>query len=187
MRTMEELPDAAARSPARSTSWGDKWALLVAARDRPGEQALQRHPGRTGAPRERLSARLSALVDAGVLETPQYSDAPPRSSYHLTPAGRDLLRSCRRSAVGRPVGRRHAAARAAPPRPSDRPALGVPDLRRADGRRRRDSGGDVRVLASRPHRPVGSSGAGSAAEGRRGQCMDSAGADTCSLAARTDA
>jgi hypothetical protein len=30
-------------------------------------------------------------VAAGVLERRQYSDAPPRSGYHLTASGRDLL------------------------------------------------------------------------------------------------
>jgi DNA-binding HxlR family transcriptional regulator len=45
----------------------------------------------TGAPRDRLTARLTALVEAGVLERRPYSTAPPRSGYHLTPAGRDLL------------------------------------------------------------------------------------------------
>ncbi len=45
----------------------------------------------TGAPRERLSARLTALVESGVLQRRQYSESPPRAGYHLTPAGRDLL------------------------------------------------------------------------------------------------
>ena len=45
---------------------------------------MARDPGR------RLR-RLSALVDAGVLERRPYSTAPPRSGYHLTASGRDLL------------------------------------------------------------------------------------------------
>ena len=45
----------------------------------------------TGAPRDRLTARLHDLVDAGVLERRPYSTAPPRSEYHLTESGRDLL------------------------------------------------------------------------------------------------
>jgi DNA-binding HxlR family transcriptional regulator len=44
----------------------------------------------TGAPRDRLAARLRALVEAGVLEKRQYQDSPPRSGYHLTRAGREL-------------------------------------------------------------------------------------------------
>lgn len=44
----------------------------------------------TGAPRDRLAARLKVLVEAGVLERRQYQDSPARSDYHLTPAGRAL-------------------------------------------------------------------------------------------------
>lgn len=44
----------------------------------------------TGAPRDRLTARLKDLVSAGVLETRQYQDSPPRFDYHLTQAGREL-------------------------------------------------------------------------------------------------
>lgn len=44
----------------------------------------------TGAPRDRLTARLKALVVAGVLERRPYQDSPPRSDYHLTRAGREL-------------------------------------------------------------------------------------------------
>jgi DNA-binding HxlR family transcriptional regulator len=45
----------------------------------------------TGAPRDRLTVRLNSLVEAGVLEKRPYSTAPPRSDYHLTEAGRDLV------------------------------------------------------------------------------------------------
>lgn len=45
----------------------------------------------TGAPRDRLTARLNDLVEVGVLERRPYSTAPPRSSYHLTKSGRDLI------------------------------------------------------------------------------------------------
>jgi HxlR-like helix-turn-helix len=48
-------------------------------------------PGGAGAPRDRLSARPSALVGAGVLARRPYSSAPPRSGYHLTEGRRDLL------------------------------------------------------------------------------------------------
>ena len=44
----------------------------------------------TGAPRDRLAARLKALVSDGILERRQYSDAPPRWDYHLTKAGHAL-------------------------------------------------------------------------------------------------
>lgn len=45
----------------------------------------------TGAPRDRLTARLNDLVEVGVLERRQYRAAPPRSGYQLTASGRDLL------------------------------------------------------------------------------------------------
>jgi len=44
----------------------------------------------TGAPRDRLAARLKDLVAAGVLETRQYQYSPIRFDYHLTRAGREL-------------------------------------------------------------------------------------------------
>ena len=44
----------------------------------------------TGAPRDRLAARLHSLVEAGILERREYQSAPPRAEYHLTAAGRDL-------------------------------------------------------------------------------------------------
>jgi DNA-binding HxlR family transcriptional regulator len=44
----------------------------------------------TGAPRDRLAARLRALEAAGILERREYSTAPARYSYHLTPAGKAL-------------------------------------------------------------------------------------------------
>ena len=70
---------------------GDRWALLVVREVFFGHHRFSDILRGTGAPRERLSARLSALVDAGVLERRQYSDAPPRAGYHLTASGRDLL------------------------------------------------------------------------------------------------
>jgi DNA-binding HxlR family transcriptional regulator len=44
----------------------------------------------TGAPRDRLAARLRGLVDSGLVERRPYSDHPRRVEYHLTQAGRDL-------------------------------------------------------------------------------------------------
>ena len=70
---------------------GDRWALLVVREVSFGHHRFSDILRGTGAPRERLSARLSALVDAGVLERRQYSDAPVRAGYHLTESGRDLL------------------------------------------------------------------------------------------------
>ena len=70
---------------------GDRWALLVVREVSMGAHRFTDIARGTGAPRDRLTARLNDLVDVGVLERRQYSDAPPRSGYHLTASGRDLL------------------------------------------------------------------------------------------------
>lgn len=70
---------------------GERWSLLVIREIAWGSHRFSDIARGTGAPRDRLSARLGALVAAGVLEKRPYSESPPRSGYHLTPAGRDLL------------------------------------------------------------------------------------------------
>jgi DNA-binding HxlR family transcriptional regulator len=44
----------------------------------------------TGAPRDRMAARLKQLVDAGVLQRRRYPGARSNSAYHLTESGHDL-------------------------------------------------------------------------------------------------
>ncbi len=70
---------------------GDRWALLVVREVWFGAHRFTDIARGTGAPRDRLAARLNDLVAVGVLERRQYSDAPPRSDYHLTESGRDLV------------------------------------------------------------------------------------------------
>src|SRR4051812_45501038 len=70
---------------------GERWSLLVIREISLGRHRFSEIARGTGAPRDRLSARLSAQVDAGVLERRPYSTAPPRSGYHLTAAGKDLM------------------------------------------------------------------------------------------------
>ncbi|MBE7553476.1 MAG: helix-turn-helix transcriptional regulator [Anaerolineales bacterium] len=71
---------------------GNKWALLII-RDlasgfkRFGE--LQRSMGHIS-PRT-LSARLSTLEEAGIVERRAYAEIPPRVEYSLTEKGRALL------------------------------------------------------------------------------------------------
>ncbi len=69
---------------------GEKWALLAVREAFFGNRRFDEMVRRTGAPRDTLTARLKALVNAGIFERRQYSDHPPRFEYHLTPAGRDL-------------------------------------------------------------------------------------------------
>jgi DNA-binding HxlR family transcriptional regulator len=70
---------------------GERWSLLVVREVALGNHRFSEIARGTGAPRDRLSARLRALVDAGVLERRQYGPSPARAGYHLTAAGRDLL------------------------------------------------------------------------------------------------
>jgi len=69
---------------------GDRWSLLIVRELRFGNHRFSQLATNTGAPRDRLAARLKALVAAGIVEARQYQDAPPRSEYHLTKAGREL-------------------------------------------------------------------------------------------------
>jgi DNA-binding HxlR family transcriptional regulator len=67
---------------------GDRWSLLIVREVSFGNRRFSQIARNTGAPRDRLAARLKSLVDAGVLERHAY--APRREEYRLTDAGRDL-------------------------------------------------------------------------------------------------
>ena len=69
---------------------GERWALLAVRELFWHQHRFSEIQRNTGAPRDVLSARLKALVEAGVVERRQYSERPPRHDYHLTAAGRDL-------------------------------------------------------------------------------------------------
>ena len=70
---------------------GDRWSLLVIREVDLGSHRFTEIRRGTGAPRDRLAARLKALVDSGILRREQYSDAPERFDYHLTDAGHELV------------------------------------------------------------------------------------------------
>ncbi|HEY0533640.1 MAG TPA: helix-turn-helix domain-containing protein [Actinoplanes sp.] len=61
---------------------GDRWALLAVREIAFGNHRFNQIVRNTGAPRDRLAARLKALVEAGVLVRDE--------GYHLTEAGREL-------------------------------------------------------------------------------------------------
>ncbi len=88
---LEDLPGRPCPIAGALEVVGDRWALLVVREVSFGNHRFTDIARGTGAPRDRLSARLADLVDLGVLERRQYSAAPPRSDYHLTASGRDLL------------------------------------------------------------------------------------------------
>jgi DNA-binding HxlR family transcriptional regulator len=70
---------------------GEKWALLAVRELSLGNHRFEAIARNTGAPRDRLAARLRALEQAGVIERRPYSERPPRHEYHLTESGRDLI------------------------------------------------------------------------------------------------
>ena len=69
---------------------GEKWALLAIREISFGNRRFNEIARNTGAPRDRLAARLHSLVEAGILERREYQSTPPRAEYLLTAAGRDL-------------------------------------------------------------------------------------------------
>lgn len=69
---------------------GEKWALLAIREISFGNRRFNEIARNTGAPRDRLAARLHSLVEAGILERREYQSTPPRAEYRLTAAGRDL-------------------------------------------------------------------------------------------------
>jgi len=88
---LDQLPGRACSIAAALEVVGDRWSLLAVREVSFGHHRFSEIVAGTGAPRDRLAARLKALVAAGVLERRQYSAAPVRHDYHLTRAGRDLL------------------------------------------------------------------------------------------------
>jgi DNA-binding HxlR family transcriptional regulator len=69
---------------------GDRWSLLIVREVSFGNGRFTQLVRNTGAPRDRLAARLKTLVDAGILDRHAYQDNPRREEYRLTAAGRDL-------------------------------------------------------------------------------------------------
>jgi DNA-binding HxlR family transcriptional regulator len=67
---------------------GDRWSLLAVREVQLGNHRFSQIVRNTGAPRDRLAARLKSLVDAGILERREYQSR--RFDYHLTQAGREL-------------------------------------------------------------------------------------------------
>lgn len=69
---------------------GERWSLLVVRELLFGVHRFDAIARNTGAPRDRLTARLRSLEETGVVERRAYQQRPPRHEYHLTEAGRDL-------------------------------------------------------------------------------------------------
>ena len=69
---------------------GEWWTLLILRDSFLGVTRFDEWQRRLGIARNVLSARLDALVEAGVLERRQYQEHPPRDEYVLTRKGTDL-------------------------------------------------------------------------------------------------
>ena len=71
---------------------GDRWAFLILREAHNGVTRFETFRDRLGIARNILTARLTALVDAGILERVPYQEEGSRTrwSYELTSAGQDL-------------------------------------------------------------------------------------------------
>ncbi len=69
---------------------GERWSLLVVREISLGANTFNEIVAGTGAPRDRIAARLKSLVDAGIVERAAYRTAPQRFEYRLTKSGEEL-------------------------------------------------------------------------------------------------
>lgn len=70
---------------------GDWWTPLIVRDVYLGVNRFDDLVEDLGISRNLLTARLKALVAAGILERRSYQERPPRHEYGLSPAGRDLV------------------------------------------------------------------------------------------------
>lgn len=70
---------------------GERWALLVVREIALGATRFSDIVRGTGAPRDRIAARLKTLTAAGVITRVPYQSAPQRDDYQLTDSGRALI------------------------------------------------------------------------------------------------
>jgi DNA-binding HxlR family transcriptional regulator len=89
--TLADLPGRPCPIAASLELVGERWSLLVVRELSLGSHRFTDIVRGTGAPRDRIAARLKALVGAGVVEPRQYQSGPDRFEYHLTESGRALL------------------------------------------------------------------------------------------------
>ena len=88
---LAELPGRACPIAASLESIGERWALLIVRELALGNRRFSGIVAKTGAPRDRVAARLKALEEVGVIRRTAYQSTPPRFEYHLTESGRDLI------------------------------------------------------------------------------------------------
>jgi DNA-binding HxlR family transcriptional regulator len=89
--TLADLPGRPCPIAAALDLVGERWALLIVRELALGNSRFEDIVRGTGAPRDRVAARLKALDAAGVIQRVRYHAAPPRFDYQLTDSGRALL------------------------------------------------------------------------------------------------
>jgi DNA-binding HxlR family transcriptional regulator len=89
--TLARLPGRPCPIAASLEVVGERWALLVVREIVLGSTRFDRIVRGTGAPRDRVAARLKVLEEAGVVERRPYQERPQRFEYALTDAGRALV------------------------------------------------------------------------------------------------
>jgi DNA-binding HxlR family transcriptional regulator len=89
--TLAELPGRPCPIAAALDVVGERWALLIVRELALGNSRFQDIVRGTGAPRDRVAARIKALDEAGVIRRVPYQTSPPRFDYQLTDSGRALL------------------------------------------------------------------------------------------------
>jgi len=88
---LAELPGRPCPIAASLELVGERWALLVVREIALGSTRFGDIVRGTGAPRDRIAARLRSLESAGVIGRTAYQDRPERFDYHLTRSGQDLV------------------------------------------------------------------------------------------------
>jgi DNA-binding HxlR family transcriptional regulator len=87
---LAELPGRPCPIAAAIEVVGERWSLLVVRELILGARTFNDIVVGTGAPRDRIAARLKSLTDAGIVERVAYQTSPQRFEYHLTPSGEEL-------------------------------------------------------------------------------------------------
>ena len=91
MDRLSNVPGRPCSAAAALDVVGDRWALLIVRELLFGNHRFTEIARNTGAPRDRLAARLRDLVDAGVVEKRQYQERARSASSTTSPAsGADL-------------------------------------------------------------------------------------------------
>lgn len=90
-RLLADLPGRPCPIAASLEVVGERWALLVVREIVLGNNRFSGIVDGTGAPRDRIAARLKSLEEHGVVARRRYQQSPPRFEYELTESGRALV------------------------------------------------------------------------------------------------